>query len=152
MIINDVNSKDKAQLIFNSLENGLTALKKYSNFSLCVRIDRLGYNSKEEFLSKIQKYFELGIEIIFPSGFKTIEAEEEIVSDLKNLKKNCLILADGVEMESKNKKKLKEIGVNCILYPDITLNVAINAIDQFLDELIETGSQKNFINKYKKQK
>lgn len=150
LIINDSNSNEKAQLIFNSLEKGLKTIKQYPIFSLCVRIDQLAYNTKKEFLDKIQKYFDLGIEIIFPVGVKTIEAVAEILSEVKNLKKDCFVLADGVEVESKNKKKLKEIGVNCIIYPDITLNVAIKAIDQFLDDLIKNGSQKNFVKKYKK--
>ncbi len=94
---------------------------------------------------KAKKYLDLGVQIIFPIGLKTVEKTREIFAEIRNREKNCFLFADGVEIETKNKQSLKEIGINCIIYPEITLSKTMEAIDNFLDDLIENGSQKGYI-------
>ena len=44
-------------------------------------------------------------------------------------------------------KEFKEIGYNCVLYPVSPLRVAMKAIDHFLVDIKEKGSQKDYIDK-----
>ena len=86
--------------------------------------------------------------MIFPEGLSSLEEFEIVAKELKSHKPDVFLLANMTEFGKTPIIKLTDFekaGYSCVIYPVSTLRVAMQAVNKFLVDLKETGSQETQI-------
>lgn len=93
--------------------------------------------------------------MIFPQGLYTAEQFETVAKELRKHNPNIFLLANMTQFGQTpyiDIKDFKKYGYNCVIYPVSTLRVAMKAIDDFFVDLLEKGSQKDFVPRMQSRK
>jgi len=86
--------------------------------------------------------------MIFPEGLSSLEEFEIVAKELKSHKPDVFLLANMTEFGKTPIIKFEDfesVGYSCVIYPVSTLRVAMQAVNKFLADLKETGSQETQI-------
>ena len=130
----------------NKIRVAVKASKEVSEgqFIVCARTDARGVHGIEETVKRAKLYIDAGADMIFPEGLTSLEEFRLVSSELRKHNKDILLLANMTEFGKTpyiNVVDFKAVGYNCVIYPVSTLRIASRAIDDFLTELKDTGSQ-----------
>lgn len=122
------------------------------SFIICARTDANGVSGLEETIKRSKSYIDAGASMIFPEGLKNVEEFKIVADELKNYgsKEGPFLLANMTEFGKTgyiSVQEFKKLGYNCVIYPVSTLRVAMRAVDLFLKDLKNKGSQKDYLAK-----
>ena len=82
--------------------------------------------------------------MIFPEGLSSLHEFETVSNELKKHKSDVYLLANMTEFGKTpliSFQDFEKIGYSCVIYPVSTLRVAMKAVNDFLDDLKENGTQ-----------
>lgn len=140
------------EIMMNKINIAAEASAKCSrgSFIICARTDANGVSGLEETIRRSKKYIDAGASMIFPEGLKNLEEFRIVANELKNYgsKEGPFLLANMTEFGKTNFIKLgdfKKLGYNCVIYPVTTLRIAMRAVDKFLKDFNETGTQEGYL-------
>lgn len=115
------------------------------NFVLIARSDARAIEGLDQAIDRMKAYVDAGADMIFPEAMKS-EKEFEAVRKAITVP----ILANMTEFGKSrllNKKELENLGFNLVIYPVTALRLAMAAIDQGLDHILEHGDQNGILDK-----
>lgn len=145
----------KIEEMTKKIQKSVDASKKCSNgdFIIAARTDARQLEGLEKVIDRLKKYVDAGADMVLPNGLLSKEEFLQVAKELKNYgpKGGALLMANMTEFGKTPiipLKDFKEMGYNCVLYPVAPLRVAMKAIDEFLVDFKQKGSQKDYINKY----
>lgn len=145
----------KIEEMTKKIQKSVEASKKCSNgdFIIAARTDARQEEGLEKVIDRLKKYVDAGADMVLPNGLLNKEEFMQVAKELKNYgpKGGALLMANMTEFGKTPiipLKDFKEMGYNCVLYPVAPLRVAMKAIDEFLVDFKQKGSQKDYINKY----
>lgn len=115
-------------------------------FVICARTDAAGVYGVDETIKRSKLYIDAGADMIFPEGLQTREDFERVAKELTGYGKKGgpFLLANMTEFGKTPYISLEEfakMGYHCVIYPVSTLRVAMKAIDCFLKDLKNLGTQ-----------
>lgn len=141
---NLISREDMAKKVHIAAE----ASKFISNgeFIICARTDAAGVIGLEETIIRSKLYIDAGADMIFPEGLNTEKEFAEVAKELKGYGKKgrTFLLANMTEFGKTpyiGVQEFKKMGYDCVIYPVSTFRVANQAIELFLKDLKEKGSQ-----------
>jgi len=115
------------------------------NFALIARCDARAVEGLDAALDRMKAYQDAGADIIFAEAMHNagdFEAARKVL--------DIPILANMTEFgksELLSAKTLEDIGIDIVIYPVTCLRLAMHAIEVGLDEIAETGTQANMLDK-----
>lgn len=119
-----------------------------------VIIARTDARSVEGFKSTIERanlYRDAGADIIFPEALETAEEIIEFVKSVPNIPLMAN-MTDFGKTPYFSVEEFKQMGYKIVVFPVSTMRVAMKAIEEFLTELKEKGTQKDFLNRMQTRK
>lgn len=84
--------------------------------------------------------------MIFPEGLSSVDEFSLFSTEIRKTHPNVFLLANMTEFGKTPYipfKKFEEMGYNIVIYPVSTLRIAMKAISDFLDDLVEKGTVEN---------
>lgn len=128
------------------------ARDKCSNgdFIICARSDANGVEGIEATITRSKAYIDAGADMIFPEGLVSLEEFKYVAHELKKHKNEIFLLANMTEFGKTPLISLDDFcsaGYSCVIYPVSTLRVAMKAVNNFLADLQQHGSQAKQIEK-----
>lgn len=126
-------------------------------FVICARTDAAGVEGVDETVRRSKLFIDAGADMIFPEGLNNEEEFSRVAKELKGYGKKGgpFLLANMTEFGKTpyiSLNRYKELGYHCVIYPVSTFRVANKAIDSFLKDLKQKGSQKDFVDKMQTRK
>ncbi len=124
--------------------------RRDENFTIIARTDAKSAEGMEGAITRAKAYIEAGADMIFPEALYNAQ---EFLEFRKAI--SAPLLANMTEFgksELLSAKELQDIGYNMVIYPVTTLRTAMRAIEELLDELVKTGTQKNMLDKMQHRK
>lgn len=126
-------------------------------FVICARTDARSVEGLEAVIKRSKMYIDAGADMIFPEGLNSKEEFEQVAKELKGYGKKGgpFLLANMTEFGKTpyiGIEEFKQWGYNCVIYPVSTLRIANAAIDNFLKDLKQQGSQVNSVEKMQTRK
>mgnify|MGYP001428290504 CR=1 FL=1 len=124
--------------------------RKDSNFLIIVRTDANTVEGIDKTIERIKAYEGAGADMIFPEAMKDETEFEKVRKASKSF-----LLANMTEFgKSKllNKKKLKNLGYNLVIYPVTTQRLAMQNVELGLKSIFKDGHQNNIIDKMQTRK
>lgn len=121
-------------------------------FIICARTDARGVTGIDDTISRAKAYVDAGADMIFPEGLCSAEEFQQVSDALKGYgpKGGPFLLANMTEWGKTpylNVSEYAKMGYHMVIYPVSTFRIANKAIDNFLKELKDEGSQKNSVDK-----
>ena len=119
--------------------------KTDSDFMIMARTDAIANEGLDSALSRAASYVEAGADAIFAEAVTEIEDYKKFSENL-----NVPILANITEFGKTplfSKEKLKETGVDMILYPLSAFRAMSKAAEGIYSEILEKGTQKDLIDR-----
>jgi len=139
-----VSAEDFAKKV----EIAVKAAKECSDgeFIICARTDAAGVTGIDDAIKRAKLYIDAGADMIFPEGLKSKEDFALVAKELKGYgpKGGPFLLANMTEFGKTPYITLEEfekMGYNCVIYPVSTLRIAMKAVDNFLKDLKQYGTQ-----------
>lgn len=123
----------------------LAARNADPNVVIVARTDTFGTEGMEEAVSRAKAYYEAGADVIFPEALQTEDDFKTFAS-----KVDFPLLANMTEFGRTpmfTAEEFKEMGYKIVIYPVTSLRIAAKAIQSLYEEIYETGSQKNLLDK-----
>lgn len=114
-----------------------------SNFVLIARSDARAIEGLDKSIDRMKAYVDAGADMIFPEAMKSLAEFEAVRSAL-----DVPILANMTEFGKSrllSKTELEAMGFNVVIYPVTTLRLAMGAVDQGLDSIVENGDQNQIL-------
>ncbi|KAM3143915.1 hypothetical protein pb186bvf_003966 [Paramecium bursaria] len=124
-------------------------------FIICARTDARGVYGFDECIKRSFAYVEAGADMIFPEGLESKEELEIVAKLLKDKYPHIYLLANMTEFGKTPYISIEEftkMKYSCVIYPVSTLRVASKAVDDFLKQLKQDGSQINSVEKMQTRK
>ena len=128
----------------NRIKAGVDA-KTDSDFMIMARTDAIANEGLDSALGRAVSYVEAGADAIFAEAITEIEDYKKFSENL-----NVPILANITEFGKTplfSKEKLKEAGVDMILYPLSAFRAMSKAAEGIYSEILEKGTQQNLIDR-----
>jgi methylisocitrate lyase len=125
------------------------------DFIVCARTDARGVYSMEEALTRADAYVKAGADMIFPEGLNSEEEFKHFSQEIRKSHPNVYLLANMTEFGKTPYipfDNFANLGYNIVIYPVSTLRIAMKAIDEFLENLIEKGTVENSLKKMQTRK
>ena len=125
------------------------------NFVICARTDAKGVYGLDECIRRSKMYIDAGADMIFPEGLDSVEEFDQVAKALRQHKKSVYLLANMTEFGKTpyiDIGTFSKMGYNCVIYPVSTLRIAMQAVNTFLADLRQSGSQKNSVEKMQTRK
>tara|TARA_X000000368_G_C22985184_1_gene691804 strand:+ start:304 stop:1161 length:858 start_codon:yes stop_codon:yes gene_type:complete len=118
--------------------------KHSKDFILIARTDARGVDGLDSAIERGHAYREAGADMIFPEGLRSIE-------EFSRYSESCpgLLLANMTEFGQTphiTATEFEQIGYDIVIYPVTFQRVAMRAISNCLNELIQTGTARGFEN------
>lgn len=115
------------------------------NFVICARTDAAGIEGLDAAIERAQAYADAGADLIFTEALRSID-------DFKKFRDNVAtpLLANMTEFgksELLSAQQLDAIGYNAVIYPVTTLRIAMGQVENALDEIAETGTQRQWLDR-----
>jgi len=88
--------------------------------------------------------------MIFPEGLQSEDEFSKFSTEIRKKHPEALLLANMTEFGKTPYipfKKFTELGYNCVIYPVSTLRVAMKAVEDLIDDLVEHGTVENSLSK-----
>jgi methylisocitrate lyase len=143
-----------AEDMVKKVEIAVKASKECSDgeFIICARTDAAGVTGIEDCIKRSKMYIDAGADMIFPEGLKSKEEFVLVAKELRGYgpKGGPFLLANMTEFGKTpyiSLKEFGEMGYHCVIFPVSTLRIAMKAIEFFLKELKETGTQAGQVEK-----
>jgi methylisocitrate lyase len=119
--------------------------RRDKNFLIIARTDARASEGLDKAIDRAKAYVQAGAEMIFPealqneSEFEKFRKEIEVplLSNMTEFGKSKLLDA----------KTLTELGYNMVIYPVTTVRLAMKAVEDGLDYILENGSQEGILDK-----
>ncbi|MCL0102264.1 isocitrate lyase/phosphoenolpyruvate mutase family protein, partial [Dehalococcoidia bacterium] len=127
------------------LEKIASAVAARNELLIIARTDARGVLGLEEAVVRAQLYKEAGADVIFPDG---LESEAEFREFAQRVKGP--LLANMTEFGKTpyiSAGKFRELGYQIVIFPVTALRVAVRAAEGLLAELLETGTQEQWLNR-----
>lgn len=124
--------------------------KTDSNFQLIARTDAKSVEGIEKAIERTKAYIDAGADVIFPEALCS-EAEFEqfrkaipvpLLANMTEFGKSQLL----------TKQQLENLGYNMVIYPVTTQRLAMKAVEDGLDVIINTGSQERSVSNMQTRK
>lgn len=120
------------------------------NFVVIARTDARASEGLDKAIDRAKAYVDSGADMIFPEAMKD-------ESDFEAFRKaiSVPLLANMTEFgKSKllNYEQLSNLGYNMVIYPVTTLRLAMKAVEDGLDHILENGSQEGILDKMQHRK
>ena len=128
----------------NRIKAGVDA-KTDSDFMIMARTDAIANEGLDSALGRAASYVEAGADAIFAEAITEIEDYKKFSENL-----NVPILANITEFGKTplfSKEKLKEAGVDMILYPLSAFRAMSKAAERIYSEILEKGTQQDLIDR-----
>ena len=128
----------------NRIKAGVDA-KTDSDFMIMARTDAIANEGLDSALGRAVSYVEAGADAIFAEAITEIEDYKKFSENL-----NVPILANITEFGKTplfSKEKLKEVGVDMILYPLSAFRAMSKAAEGIYSEILEKGTQQDLIDR-----
>ena len=119
-------------------------------FIICARTDARGVLGIEETIERAKLYVDAGADMIFPEGLNSKEEFALVAKALTGYgsRGGPFLLANMTEFGKTpyiTLEEFKELGYHCVIFPVSTFRVANFAIDAFLKDLKQKGTQRDFV-------
>jgi methylisocitrate lyase len=119
-------------------------------FVICARTDAAGVIGLDETIARSKLFIEAGADMIFPEGLNSEDDFARVAKELKGYGKKGgpFLLANMTEFGKTpyiTLEKFKQMGYHCVIYPVSTFRIANKAIDSFLKDLKQKGTQKDTV-------
>jgi methylisocitrate lyase len=88
--------------------------------------------------------------MIFPEGLASLDEFKYFSSEIRKIYPSVYLLANMTEFGKTpyiSFDKFKDCGYNMVIYPVSTLRIAMKAISDFLDDLVENGTVEKSLEK-----
>jgi methylisocitrate lyase len=88
--------------------------------------------------------------MIFPEGLSSLDEFQHFSTEIRKSHPSVYLLANMTEFGKTpyiDFKKFQDVGYNMVIYPVSTLRIAMKAISDFLDELVENGTVETSLEK-----
>ena len=124
--------------------------KQDSNFLVMARTDSRASEGLEAAIARAKAYVDAGAEMIFPEALKDEKEFEKFRSAI-----SVPLLANMTEFgKSKllDKKTLESLGYNLAIYPVTMLRLAMKAVENGLNEILEKGTQEGVLDQMQHRK
>ena len=124
-------------------------------FIICARTDARGVYDMKEALTRASLYIKSGADMIFPEGLISEDEFKEFAIEIRKEHPDVFLLANMTEFGKTPYipfKKYSELGYNFVIYPVSTLRVAMKAVEDFLDNLEQTGTVVDSLEKMQSRK
>lgn len=124
--------------------------KRDDNFTLIARTDARAAEGLEAAIDRAKAYVDAGANMIFPEALKN-ESEFEAFREALDVP----LLANMTEFgKSKllNYEQLSNLGYNVVIYPVTTLRLAMHAVENGLDHIMENGGQEGILDQMQHRK
>lgn len=127
-----------------------TDAKTDSNFQLIARTDAKSVEGIKKAIERAKAYIDAGADVIFPEALCS-EAEFEqfrkaipvpLLANMTEFGKSQLL----------TKQQLEKLGYNMVIYPVTTQRLAMKAVEDGLDVIINTGSQESSVSNMQTRK
>ena len=109
----------------------------------------------DEALNRASKYAEAGADMIFPEGLASEDEFKFFSTEIRKSHPNIYLLANMTEFGKTPYipfNNFSNLGYNIVIYPVSTLRIAMKAIDDFLDDLVQNGTVENSLTKMETRK
>ena len=138
----------KAVISSAQMESKLKAAveaKRDSSFVIIARTDAYGVEGIQSAIDRAKAYIQAGADAIFPEGLTTESEFEQfrraidapLLANMTEFGKTPLITA----------KEFEGLGYNMVIFPVTALRVMLKAVEEFYADLLETGTQKGWIDR-----
>jgi methylisocitrate lyase len=127
----------------------------FSEFIVCARTDARGVEGMDSALKRASSYVDAGADMIFPEGLASEDEFRTFSVEIRKSHPNVYLLANMTEFGKTPYipfKNFASYGYNIVIYPVSTLRIAMKAISDFLDDLIENGTVENSLSKMQTRK
>ena len=121
------------------------------SFVVCARTDARGVDGLDAAVERGHAYVEAGADMLFPEGLRS---EDEFGAFASRVTALCdrpvMFLANMTEFGQTPHIPLKrfgELGYHIVIYPVSTLRVAMHAVTRLLEDLHDTGSAANWLDR-----
>lgn len=124
--------------------------RRDSNFVVIARTDARASEGLDKAIDRAKAYVDSGADMIFPEAMKD---ESEFEAFRKAI--SVPLLANMTEFgKSKllNYEQLSNLGYNMVIYPVTTLRLAMKAVEDGLDHILENGSQEGILDNMQHRK
>ena len=124
--------------------------KTDTNFLLIARTDARASEGLEKAIERAKAYVDAGAEMIFPEA---LQNEQEFEKFRKAI--SVPLLANMTEFGKSRLlscKELSQLGYNLVIYPVTTLRLAMKAIEEGLQHILEEGSQETILDRMQHRK
>lgn len=119
--------------------------KRDKSFMIIARTDAYGVEGIQAAVERAKAYIQAGADAIFPEGLTTQQEFEQFREAV-----NAPLLANMTEFGKTpliTAKEFENLGYNMVIFPVTALRVMLKAVEEFYSELLETGTQKGWIDK-----
>lgn len=126
------------------------ARKADPDIIIVARTDAKSVEGMEKAIERAKLYFDAGADVIFPEALET----EDDFLDFSN-QTDFPLLANMTEFGRTpmySAQKFEDMGYKMIIYPVTSLRIAAKAIQNLYEEIRETGTQGNLLNKMQTRK
>jgi len=121
------------------------AARRDPGFTLIARTDARAAEGIEAAIERAHAYVEAGADMIFPEALETPEefgrfaqsVKVPLIANMTEFGKSPLLTA----------KELGELGYAAVLFPVTMLRVAMKGVESALEQLVQEGTQKNFLDR-----
>ena len=126
-------------------------------FVICARTDAAGVLGLDETVARSKLFVDAGADMIFPEGLNSEEDFRRVAHELKGYgsRGGPFLLANMTEFGKTpyiTLKRFHELGYHCVIYPVSTFRIANKAVENFLRDLKQNGSQANTVTQMQTRK
>lgn len=117
--------------------------KTDSNFIIIARTDAAGVEGIDSAIERAKQYVDAGADVIFPEAMRD---EKDFETFRKAI--DVPLLANMTEFgksELLSKSRLENLGMNIVIYPVTTQRLAMGAVENGLQSILDTGDQKSVV-------
>ena len=125
------------------------------DFIVCARTDARGVYSMDEALMRADAFVKAGADMIFPEGLNSEEEFSHFSKEIRKSHPEVFLLANMTEFGKTPYipfENFANLGYNIVIYPVTTMRIAMKAIDDFLNDLVEKGTVENSLKKMQTRK
>lgn len=121
------------------------------DFVIIARTDARNVEGLKGAVRRGQLYRDAGADVVFPEALETAQEFEEFAKAIPDIP----LMANMTEFGKTpylSVKEYKELGYKVVIFPVSTMRVAMKAVDAFLTDLKEKGTQKDYLDRMQTRK
>lgn len=142
---------DKSVIPVEEMEQKIRAAtdaREDEDFLIIARTDARAVNGLEDALNRLHTYYEAGADVLFFEAPKDREELERVVAEYEGEDIPLLAnMTEGGETPLFTADEFEEIGFDIVLYPATGFKAAAKAMQDVYNEIAETGTQKDVMDK-----